>query len=90
VSGLLLANDDLCAFLSKEEGRTFTDSLCERPGGFRWVIVKPNGSFHTCAAPEERDEILVGHLAIHRMKRKKRSAGGQTEKGTCDYGNVAI
>jgi hypothetical protein len=29
--GLLLANDDLCAFLSKEEGRTFTDSLCERP-----------------------------------------------------------
>jgi hypothetical protein len=28
--GLLLANDDLCAFLSKEEGRTFTDSLCER------------------------------------------------------------
>jgi hypothetical protein len=25
--GPLLANDDLCAFLSKEEGRTFTDSL---------------------------------------------------------------
>jgi len=22
-----VANDDLCAFLSKEEGRTFTDSL---------------------------------------------------------------
>ena len=30
VQALLLANDDLCAFLSKEEGRTFTDSLCER------------------------------------------------------------
>jgi hypothetical protein len=33
-SGLLLANDDLCAFLSKEEGRTFADSLCERPAFF--------------------------------------------------------
>ena len=34
VTGLLLANDDLCAFLSKEEGRTFTDSLCERRPAF--------------------------------------------------------
>lgn len=32
--GLLLANDDLCAFLSKEEGRTFTDSLCEDGMGY--------------------------------------------------------
>lgn len=30
VRHLLLANDDPCAFLSKEEGRTFTDSLWER------------------------------------------------------------
>jgi hypothetical protein len=44
---LLLANDDLCAFLGKEEGRTFTDSLlCTRADDrFRWVIVRPNGSF---------------------------------------------
>lgn len=26
----LLAHDDLCAFLGKEEGRTSTDSLCEQ------------------------------------------------------------
>jgi len=78
--GLLLANDDLCAFLSKEEGRTSTDSLCERPRGwgegfqmFRWVIVKPNGSFHTCAAPDEREmRYGFGHLAHHRMKKKKK------------------
>lgn len=32
---LLLANDDPCTFLSKEESRTFTDSLWERATGSR-------------------------------------------------------
>jgi len=36
--GPLLAHDDLCAFLGKEESRTSTDSLCE-PNTLRYVIV---------------------------------------------------
>lgn len=56
--GRLLANDDLCAFLGKEEGRTFTDSLCEREhvSDGRW---DGQMAFHTCAAPDERVWSLV-------------------------------
>lgn len=51
----LLAHDDICTFLGKEESRTSTDSLCEQ-NTLRYVIVNDGVAkcpFITCAAPEE-------------------------------------
>lgn len=73
--GLLLANDELCAFLSKEEGRTFTDSLCE--DGMGYCEGRLAGTFfHTCAAPET--EISVGHFGTS-SNEEQRSADGASD-----------
>jgi hypothetical protein len=83
----LLANDDLCAFLGEEEGRTAADSLCEREQRFFQTGdgMARMALFHTCAAPDGGRESL-GQLS------SKRSARGRCPNGTvtCDYGNVAI
>ena len=69
--GRLLANDDLCAFLGKEEGRTFTDSLCERErfrrgdGMAKWPFI-----------PAQRLTSEFGHLC------KNEDESGAPGRGT--------